>query len=299
MSNINSIIETVNVFKPFLFGRKDYISCAVKAAQHCLNEKYEKKVPVGMLLSTAIFRDKHIVEPALSALILGDLIKKPVLRNSSFAKSLNKVIAFDVNNSACGTIQAIQIMDSYMRSGKIESGLVVAGDSAGMTGITNNYSFASGAAAILLSKGNKDQGFARFQTDTYHEYHQDSVSYSYFDNGKLMLTRKDKSGFLEHAVECASRSLEKFLDSENITPKDIDLLITSQHPVGFANQLCNKFGFKDKTAQPIANQKLYHTAAPLFALHSVFNTPRFTTAKNILFITVGAGITTSIALYTQ
>lgn len=294
---MGSSIETINISHPNMFINRDYISCAKKAASRCLKEHNGVSFPLGMIISTAIFRDNHVVEPALSSLILGELIKYPFIKHTKVSNQLNKVITFDLNNGACGLIQAIQLVDGYIQSGKIESGMIIAGDSINpkVTGLN----ISKGAAAIVLSRSNSGKGFIDFQNDTYYEYHDDSVSYSHFSNQKLHLTNEIAESFKDNAIECASLSFEKFLDRNKIKSTDIDLLVGSQHPKGFLTEFCTNYGLLDKMVIPDNNNKVYHTAAPLFTLHSVFSTNRIRSAKRILFITVGSGITTSFALYHQ
>lgn len=299
MKNIRSKIEALKVAKPFPGFNRRYLSLATRAAAKCIDHKQGSPPAIGMLLSSAIFRDQHLVEPALASIILGELTRKSFIRSRRVAHRLNRVITFDLNNGACGTMQAVQLLDGYIQSGKIEGGLLIAGDSVDRSGPNNHYSFAKGAAAILLTKDTSGIGFSAFQTDTYHEYHQDALSKCYFSNKQLILSLEEKPGFREHAVDCAAQSIERFLEAEKLSASEIDMVIGSQHPAGFLEQLCARSGLEGKAILPNSPQAVYHTAAPLFALHAVFNAARFQRARKILFVTVGAGITTSIALYNQ
>ncbi len=295
---MGSKIETIKVSLPLFSFNKGYIPCAIRAAKKCLKKRGAAE-QIGMLISTGVYREKHIVEPALSALILRKLIQKSFLCRSFSQDRFKKILAFDLNNGACGLIQALQIIDGYIQSGKIESGLVIAGDSLPKTGKTENYPFSQGAAAILLSKGGMEKGFVCFKTESYPQYKDDFIGYSHFTKGKRVLTIDVKKDFLDHTVRCALTSLDKFLDEEKMKIEDVDLVICSQYPDGFASEIRNRPDLKDKIIYPNGIKSGFHTSAPLFALHSIFKTQRFRTAKNILFLTVGAGITTSIALYSQ
>lgn len=299
MKNIRSKIEALKVAKPFLGFHRGYLSLAGRAAAKCIDHKQGSSPAIGMLLSTAIFREQHLVEPALASIILGELTRNSFMRSRFVAKRLQSVLTFDLNNGACGTLQAIQLLDGYIQSGKIDSGLLIAGDSVGRREVNHNYSFAKGAAAILLTKDRSGIGFSAFKSDTYHDYHQDAVSKCYFSENKLTLSLEEKDDFLGHAVDCASQSLEQFFDAEKLSSHEVDMVIGSQHPAGFLEQLCARFGLEGKAILPASRQSVYHTAAPLFALHAVFNSPQFKRARKILFITVGSGITASIALYNQ
>ncbi len=293
---MGSKIETIKVSLPLFSFNKGYISCAIRAAKKCLKKRGTAE-QIGMLISTGVYREKHIVEPALSALILRKLIQRSFLCRRFSQDRFKKILAFDLNNGACGLIQALQIVDGYIQSGKIESGLVIAGDSLPKTGKTENYPFSQGAGAILLSKGGMEKGFVCFKTESYPQYKDDFIGYTHFAKGKLVLTIDEKKNFLDHSVSCVLTSLENFLNEVKLKIEDIDLVISSQYPDGFVSEIRDSLDLRDKIFQ--SDGTGFHTSAPLFALHSLFKTQRFRSAKNILFLTVGAGITTSIALYNQ
>jgi predicted NBD/HSP70 family sugar kinase len=42
---------------------------------------------------------------------------------------------------------------------------------------------------------------------------------------------------------------------------------------------------------------VFHTAGPAFALKKVWDDNRFRNSKNVIFLTIGAGINVSLALY--
>ncbi len=296
---MGSNINTINIALPSSMFSKGYIPCAVEAVKKCLIDKNVAANQVGILVNTAIYRDAHIVEPSLSSLILGEIVRAPFFRKRSYANRLKKILTFDLNNGASGLIQAIQLIDVFIKSGKIESGIVVAGDSNYKSGNVKNYSFLEGAAAILLSRGAESKGFIGFKTDTYLQYKTDIVGYSHFANERINLTIEEKSSFCKHAILCASSSLEKFLEEQNLSLVNIDLVICSQYPDGFAEGIRDRFQLNDKVIQLAKDKNSYHTAAPLFILNSIMGTNKYKSARNILFITVGAGITVSIALYNK
>ncbi|HON24252.1 MAG TPA: 3-oxoacyl-[acyl-carrier-protein] synthase III C-terminal domain-containing protein, partial [Syntrophales bacterium] len=79
--------------------------------------------------------------------------------------------------------------------------------------------------------------------------------------------------------------------------KDIDLIIPSQSPRGFLKELRKKKGLEDKLVDVTDKMANVHTAGIGFALERVRSNGRFAAAKNCVFLTVGAGLTASVALY--
>jgi len=98
-------------------------------------------------------------------------------------------------------------------------------------------------------------------------------------------------------VQCAIQSLKDFLIETDLHLHNIDLVIPSQSPKGFIPKLKERIGLADRFVEVDSNGGELHTAGPAFALEKVWHDGRFNQAKNIIFLCVGSGITTAIALY--
>lgn len=74
----------------------------------------------------------------------------------------------------------------------------------------------------------------------------------------------------------------------------------SQSPLGFADGLAARLDFASGCVAPIADEfRGAHTAGPIAALDAAIESGKFTAARTILFVTVGAGIVVGLALYTK
>jgi len=92
--------------------------------------------------------------------------------------------------------------------------------------------------------------------------------------------------------------LNKYLDETGLRLNEIDLIISSQSPGGFASAMKKRSGLNDKLIETgKSGNKEFHTAGPTFALKKVWDDNSFAGSKTILFLTVGAGINVSFALY--
>jgi len=92
--------------------------------------------------------------------------------------------------------------------------------------------------------------------------------------------------------------LNKYLDETGLRLNEIDLIISSQSPCGYTSAMKKRTGLNDKLVETgkSGNREL-HTAGPAFALKKAWDDNRFASSKTILFLTVGAGINVSFALY--
>ena len=78
---------------------------------------------------------------------------------------------------------------------------------------------------------------------------------------------------------------------------DIDLVVPSQSPPRFLAGLKDRTGLGDRIVDVTDAYGDVHTAGVGMALDRVLSDGRFAAARNVVFLTVGAGIATSLALY--
>ena len=291
---MGSIIKQVAISESSLNPlMKGYIPHAFKASIICIDKANINLESIQLLINTGIYREDSICEPSIASLIHSKLQNKLAKRDSS---KLSDFFSFDLTNGGVGTIQAIQVVDNYIESGSISCGMVVAGDSEPIYGQSENYNYSDGASSLILMSNNiKGSGFISFKT--YYDFNNksDYVAYSKFHNDKLSLRIEEKESYVRNMVQLSINSIDSFLNNMNIQLGDIDLIISSQSPVSFIETLQNKMNFTNNIIHD--GQKVKHSAGILFSLDNAFKTNDFQSSKNILFLSVGAGLAVSLALY--
>jgi 3-oxoacyl-[acyl-carrier-protein] synthase-3 len=307
-------IEVVATAAPF-FSRigRDFIGLASRAARSCLKNATFNPDPLDIIINTGIYREKHLIEPAVAALIQGKIAAYSQLKtkNRSCPEGLATTFSFDLNNGGCGLVSGMQVVDGFIRSGKIRRGMIVAGDSEPIPGMSQAFGFAPTAAALILSPGNHDEGFTRFKISTFPQgenAYESRVAWTSLEkkdqnpqkrqnkNRNILLINK-KECYLEQCVECAAQSLENFSRETGLRTCDIDLILPSQSPGGFPAGLKKRTGLGERVIEVDRKKGELHTAGPAVALDRVWRDHRFKEARHVMFITVGPGITTAIALY--
>jgi 3-oxoacyl-[acyl-carrier-protein] synthase III len=290
---MGTIIKSVAVAKPFF--RNKILPLAVISVKCCLKKSGIDIEHVGMLINTSIYTENYLREPALASLIQKKIQSNP-LRKKFRSGNSNKIFSFDLHRGGSGIIAAFQLIDGFIQTGEIQNAIVVGGDVKPVSGYTENFNYSSGAAAVLLSKIDGNKGFVHFRTDTYPEYIHDLESSTNWDSGKFKFGIHQGKDFLNNCVSCALVSISKFFKEKEISWEQIDLVITSQIPTGFTELLKRQVGLNNKVVD-ISGNRGFYSAGLLFSLNRVFRNPKFTSSKNVLFLTVGAGITVSLTLY--
>ena len=272
---------------------------AADAAINSMQKANLEPDQIEILINTGIYRTDNIGEPAMAA-VIQDLIKEyPFGKKKKNLPQKKQTFSFDLMNGGCGFINAIQLIDGLMHSGALQKGIVVTADVEPRPGFSEGYHFAPIAAAMILSPGEKDQGFTQFSSDTYLEYKDRFTGQLVFSESRqkslLILDQSEK--YLNACIQCSTESINKFLGTTTLDINDIDLIIPSQSPHGLPEALNQVTSFKGKVISSSTDLGELHTAGPAFALEKIWNHPQFNHAKNILFATVSAGITTAVALY--
>jgi len=300
---MGTLIKMVSVARPRInFLRGDSINLTARAASQCLREAGIDPHDLGILINTGIYRYKNTGEPAIAALIQEKIASRNTDRNGS--RNSGNTFSFDLNNGGCGLLTGIEIINRMIIHDEISYGMIATGDSEPFPGLSEEFSFNAAAGAVILSYSNDSPGFSMFRTYNYPEYSGEFESCTCFNKtgrngtGRNILKVMQKTSYTDFCVKCAVKSLYAFLDESGKTLDDIDLIIPSQSPHGFTGRMKSLLGLKDSLVElPDGGRKVFHTAGPAFALKKVWDDKRFRNSKNIIFLTVGSGISISITLY--
>ncbi|MDH3199486.1 MAG: hypothetical protein OEM15_01200 [Myxococcales bacterium] len=324
-------IEAASTSRPRpRLGGTGAIKLADDAARACLERAGRTAADIDFLINAGIYRDNNIGEPAVASIIQEDIGANP----DPPLEGGHGTFSFDVVNGAVGVLTGIHILDGFLNSGAIDVGIVVTSDADpergsnwdfpfGLVGSAGRVSrsgdsrfpFAAFGGAVLLSRSeDENQGFSRFAFATFSEFkHLLKAEMSWeegpiprvvadvvpgLEPGRNVLQVDQGEGYAARCAECALTSTGPFLESAGLNVKDIDLLVPSPTPAGFADTFSQALGMPaDRVALVDESFARVHTAGPIAALESSMRTGQFGDARNVLFVMVGAGITVGLALY--
>lgn len=291
---MGSKIDVVGLSTPGFF-RRGSIDMEIRAAKDCLKSAQLDPNMLGVLVNTGIYRDRHIGEPAIAT-----FIQRAIGANEVFTGD-RSTFSFDLTNGGCGMLTGVMVVDGFLQSGTIDHGMVVTADTDPVPGESQGYNYTPAAAAVLLSRGEDGVGFLHFKTETEARFIDDLRGrlewMQHKRKMKNVLVMSQAEGFAGACAQFALGNLDAFLKETSLKMKDIDLIIPSQSPPGFLGELKKKKGMEEKLIDLTDKLANVHTAGIGFALERAMSSGRFAAAKNCLFLTVGAGITVSLALY--
>ncbi len=282
---------------------KGALKLADEAARACLARAHRKAADVDLLVNAGIYREGNLAEPALAAMIQEDIGANPGHPPRAGAHG---TFSFDVANGGCGVLTALELLDGFVRSGTIQTGLVVASDSD--PGQSESFPFPAVGGAMLVRAADEGEGFVDFAFETFAEaegtfesaisWHEKKRHLPLSRPGKNVLEVAQGDGYECRAIECAEQAAHRFLARHELWARTVDLAIFSQSPVGFADGLATRLELGQARLARVASElRGAHTASPIAALDGAIEAGQFAAARTILFAAVGAGIVVGLALY--
>lgn len=267
------------------------------AARRCIERSGHHPDDIDLLVNAGLYKDRNMAEPALASIIQEDIGANP---GHPPRLDHHGTFSFDVMNGGCGAVSAAHLVDVFVRTGAAHLGLIVAGDADPAPGTSRAFPFPPVGGAILLSHVEADEGFARFAFRTYPE-HADLFEVRLCWEPSIrhnVLEVREDPRFALRCVECAAEATTAFLSAVGLRTEDVDLAIASQYPPSFPVDLARGIGLpSDRVPTVRPELASAHTAGPIAALESAIESGRFARARNVLFVTAGAGVTVAIALY--
>lgn len=274
------------------------------ASRACLERARRRADEIDLLLNAGIYKDRNIAEPALAAVIQEDIGAN---RGHPPRPGRHGTFSFDVLNGGCGCITASYLADAFLGDGAGRVALVVAGDADPAPRETRGFPFRPLAGAMLLAHVAGAEGFAGFEFRTFAEDARLFEARLEWDpehrsplgrRGRNVLTVREDIRFAERAVDHGAEVAASFLDRARLRPEAVDLLVASTYPPAFAVGVGRALGIPpDRIARPPDPRSLGHTAGPLAALEAAMDDGSFGRARNVLFVTAGAGVSIAVAHY--
>ncbi|SEE72707.1 3-oxoacyl-[acyl-carrier-protein] synthase-3 [Streptomyces sp. 2231.1] len=298
-------------------GSGSSIGHAVAAGRACLQRAGVSAADIDVLINVGVYRDSNIVEPSIAALIQ----KRIGINLDYLAPDSRAAFSFDLMNGACGLLNAVQAADAMLSTGSARRVMVVCADTHPSTdtsrAATADFPYASTGAALLLEHTDDSRGFGQV-------YHR-SLRGGHGVNGYLPLRDVGAGGRECIIVERDGDALEQMLDlgtdcvrtvlAAESTPDmgsmtaaaaadrasvalERTLLITSQPSPDFAARFAKRLGLASDAAVTVDGVRGDpHTSALAHGYQQALATGRYAGYDQLLFVAVGAGLTSAASLY--
>ena len=271
------------------------------AATECLHQARRHAEEIDLLINAGIYKDHNAAEPALASIIQEDIGANA---ESPPRFGRHGTFSFDILNGGCGVTTAAQLADGFVGAGRAHLAMIVAADADPSPHRSREFPFPAVGGAMLLGHVAGRRGFQRFTTRTFPEDAELFDASLRWDPaagwglGRNVVEISASPALTQRSIERATHVVADVLDREALAVDDIDLLIASQYPPHFDLELAMTLGLPARRVPVVPREQARaHTAGPIAALASAIQSDAWTTARTALFVTVGAGLTVSVAVY--
>ena len=201
-----------------------------------------------------------------------------------------RVYSFDVSAACSGFIYALDIADSFVKSGKAKRVLIIGAEklseAVDWTDRSTCVLFGDGAGAIVVERSNDESDILA------------SVMYSEGSLEELLYA--DKCGYIKmkgrelfrFAVRAMEEACREVLKRAGVSPEDVSLVVPHQANVRIINALAEKLGIpKEKVYVNIHKYGNTSAASIPIALHEALSEGKIKRGDLILLTAMGGGLT--------
>jgi 3-oxoacyl-[acyl-carrier-protein] synthase-3 len=284
--------------------RRGGLRLSDEAARACLEQVHRDAGELDLLVNAGIYKERSMAEPALASIIQENIGANP---GHPPRHGRHGTFSFDVENGGCGVLTAAHLVDAFVGAGTARLGLIVAADADPSPRTSRGFPFPPVGGALLLQHAGGDEGFVSFDFRTFPAFADAFDVRLRFDpraagllrlRGRNVLEVHETRDFAGRCVECAAEVAHASLARAGISARDVDVLVTSQYPPTFGTDLARAVGVAaDRVPRVAPDVARAHTAGPIVALEAAIESGRLASARHVLFVTAGAGITVGAAVY--
>ena len=248
---------------------------ATKAAQQALSNAGIDSKELDLIILATLTPEKRF--PSTACLVQAQL-------------GAERVYAFDISAACSGFIYALDVADSFIKSGKANKVLIIGAEklseAVDWTDRSTCVLFGDGAGAVVVERSEDDSDILA------------SVMYSEGSLEELLYA--DKCGYIRmkgrelfrFAVRAMEEACREALRRAGISPEEISLVVPHQANVRIINALAEKLGIPQEKVYVNIHRYGNTSAASIpIALHEAISEGRIKRGDLILLTAMGGGLT--------
>jgi len=271
------------------------VQLATQAAAACLDRSGLDRSELGLIIHAGVYRDEFLSEPAIAALVAGEL----GVNDDAQSPDGPKTLAFDVLNGAVGFLNACQIAIQMIAAGKTEHAMVVASE------VENNtiggghplYGMSEAGSAVMLSKSGGAAGFGRFAFRHHPEYGAALTTYLQHQDGQSWLQIDRDPNLSAHYLDCIPTAVEELLKLEELDSSEVAAVFPPYMSPADRTELAARLRIPSSRFIDLATDTdLFSSTLPYGLQHALQH--KLVRPGDIgLIVSVGSGIQVGCAIY--
>lgn len=266
------------------------------AADHAFATSAYKPGDIDLLIYSGVFRDELISEPAIAALVAGDLNINADIQT----QQQKKTFAFDLFNGSIGTLNACYAAIGLMKSQKVKNALIVTSE------VENNRDMPydelagieeTGSTLVLDESPDGKTGFGQFVFKYFSEYLEARGAHSITYQGKTCMTFQRDPNLESYYLQGIQQAVNELLASEHLDRSQIKVVLPPQISSSFIHNLGQTLEIsQDRLVDVGAKHDLFTSSLP-HAIQYVREHQLARPGDIGLIINVGAGVQVGCATY--
>jgi len=289
-------IGSIGTVPPAVGTRRDSFELLKLAATDCLDRAGRHRREVGLLLYAGVYRTGFLCEPAIAALLAGELDM-----NARDEQDDCRTLAFDVTNGALGVLNACYVASQMVRAGKVATALVVAAEIENNAGAFPEDLLGieeTGSALLLEADPGGATGFGPFLFHAFPEYIGAFTSACVNRDGKACLAFDKDPDLQRYYIEAITATVAKLLEQEELDLASIHTILPPQISSPFITELSRTMHLpREKFVDAVDGRRDLYTSSLPLALQHAHDHGRARPGEIGLIISVGSGIQVGCALY--
>jgi 3-oxoacyl-[acyl-carrier-protein] synthase III len=276
------------------------IELSSRAAESCIAQAGLNRDEINLIISTGVFRDGNIIEPAMAP-----LIQKRLGINLQYNEK-SRTFAFDILNGPCGLLSAIQTADAMLANGNKKNALIVSSDVHPSKSVVSTFPYRPIGTAMLLEwTHNPEKGFKAIEFRTSPSGYVGVKGIVDFRTDKVnagkTLDILIEPDYPEKLRAYASKAIEGLLDQYksrfNLDLRSIKLITT--HPwKGFGPEISQAIGLNGNSGDCLYEKYGHlHSASLSVSYHDACINGRLQEGDRVAFVAASAGLSVGVGLY--
>jgi 3-oxoacyl-[acyl-carrier-protein] synthase III len=290
-------IESWGIVPPGQPQQRDTLVQLTCAAESCFARSFYEPQDIDLLINAGVYRNEFLSEPALAAVLAGELH----MNDASESPDDKKTLAFDVASGATGFLQACYLSGRMIGSGSFDTAMVVASEIDYNADVwpDNMLGLEETASAVIVDgRGQGETGFGRFFfCDDWDHLHR-FESHSLHRQGRSALWFARDDDLQHYYLQSIERAVRQLLDQTGHCLADFDVVLPPQISPSFAERLGRRLAVPaDRLVRLPRPHKDLYTSSLAHAFEMLRDARQVKAGSLGLMIEVGAGIQVACATY--
>ena len=288
-------IDSVGIAPAGQSAHPSSIQLAVQAATACLDRSSLDRAALGLIIHAGVYRDDFLSEPAVAALVAGELGINDDVQSADGPKTL----AFDVLNGAVGFLNACHVAAAMIGAGKTEHAMVVASEIENNTPESGDPSngISQTGSAILVGRSDGKEGFGRFIFQHHPEYSGALATYTQQRDGRCRLQIDRDPDLADLYLSCIPSAAKELLMLEGLDPSDIAVVLPPHLSPAALDELSARIGIPRSRFVDLAVDTDPFTSSVPYGLENARRHRLARPGDIALIVAVGSGVQVGCTTY--